>query len=614
LSKRRTQRLLAVAVGLSLVAAACGDDDDDEATGAEGTEAPEATSAPAATEAPAASEAPAGSEPEGTEAPAGTEGTEAPGTEGTEGSAPASGETAMTVTYDINPDAVWDDGTPITFADFECAYKANLNTPGAIYTTGYDKITSITQGDSDKQVVVEFSEVYAPYKDLFRAMLKADAVDNCEDVSAQFADELPFSARPYKIDSWSLDQVVMSANENYFGEDTPVTPSVVMVPKADQDTEVASLLSGESDFIFPQAFAGLEDAFASEATIQNTPGYGTNYEVLHFQQHEGPLADPDFRAAFAKSIDRGLILQNIYDPIFPGGELLNCGTWVPTIGPWCDQTAFGNEDGTDAVFDPAGAEQILTDAGWEKDGSGMWAKDGVVPEIRWMVVAGNTRRESTQALVIPELQAAGFNVVADNCDAACNFQQRLPGLDYDMAMYISTAPPDPTVTANSSCAQVPSEENNFQGQNYDGWCNEEASDLMVQSDQELDETTRADQIHQIAHMMADDHVLLPLFQFPNIAAWRTDKVDGPIDQDASNYMAFQNIWAWQDVDGDGQIVIGAEQWPECLNPVTECANSSWMQWTTMLKVLPNAFDTTPDGTYEPSEVLAGEPVVEVAGG
>ena len=72
-------------------------------------------------------------------------------------------------------------------------------------------------------------------------------------------------------------------------------------------------------------------------------------------------------------------------------------------------------------------------------------------------------------------------------------------------------------------------------------------------------------------------MLLPFFQFPNIAAWRTDQVGGPVDQDAANYQAFQNIWAWEDTNGDGQIVIGAEQWPECLNPVTECANSSWMR-------------------------------------
>ena len=60
----------------------------------------------------------------------------------------------MTVTIDLNPDAVWDDGTPITVADFECTWHANLNTPGSIDTVGYDKITSVSAGDSDKQVIV----------------------------------------------------------------------------------------------------------------------------------------------------------------------------------------------------------------------------------------------------------------------------------------------------------------------------------------------------------------------------------------------------------------------------------------------------------------------------
>ena len=96
--------------------------------------------------------------------------------------------------------------------------------------------------------------------------------------------------------------------------------------------------------------------------------------MLYFQQFEGPLRRRRLPEAFAKSIDRSLVLANVYDPIFPGAPLLNCGTWVPTVGPWCDQTAFGNEDGTDAYYDPAGAEEILTAAGWAKDADGFWAE------------------------------------------------------------------------------------------------------------------------------------------------------------------------------------------------------------------------------------------------
>ena len=49
-------------------------------------------------------------------------------------------------------------------------FDAILNTPGSLSTAGYDKITSVEQGDDDHEVVVKFSEVYAPYKNLFSGM------------------------------------------------------------------------------------------------------------------------------------------------------------------------------------------------------------------------------------------------------------------------------------------------------------------------------------------------------------------------------------------------------------------------------------------------------------
>jgi peptide/nickel transport system substrate-binding protein len=525
----------------------------------------------------------------------------------TTGGGEPAGDVAMTITYHLNPDAVWEDGTPIGEADFQCTLDATMNTPGSLSTVGYDQIIDIVEGDSAQDVVVTLSSVYAPYKNLFNPILKAADVADCNDVSGDYLDSMSISGRPVLLQDWSPDQATLVPNPEYWdAEDAPEWEQVVMVPKADSDTEVASLLSGESEMIFPQAFSGLTDAL-NDPNIEFAPGYGTNYEGLYFQQNDGPFADDVFRQAFSESIDRDEILENIYGPIFPGAELLNCGVWVPTIGPWCDQTAF-----TD-TFQPDHAEQILTEAGWAKGADGFWAKDGEpAPTIRWVVNTGNSRRETTQALLIPELQAAGFNVVADNCDAACYFQQRLPALDYDLAMYINTAAPDPTVTSILSCEQVPSEENNNQGQNSTGWCNEEATQLMHDSDSELDEDTRADQIHQIAALMAQDHVMLPLYQFPNIAAFRTDRISGPVTDDAANYRAFaNNLFDWVPTD-DNQIVIGAEQWPECLNPITECANSSWYVWTVAFQVLPGAYDTTADGNYVPTDLLTGEADVEVA--
>jgi peptide/nickel transport system substrate-binding protein len=580
----RRSKLAAIALGLSLVAAACGSDDDSSGDTT-------ATTTAVSTADTAA-----------TETTAGTDTTAATDTTGDTAGEP-SGEAAMRVTYDINPDAVWDDGTPIGMADFQCTLDATMNTPGSLSQEGYRNIVSITEGATAQEIVVDFDVVYAPYKNVFNPIIKADYFDDCNDISADLLDTVPFSGREWKQESWSLDQTVLVPNEAYWGPEKPIAERVVMVPQADSDTEILSLTSGAVDFIFPQAFSGITEALA-DPSIKYTPGYGTNYEGLYFQQYDGPFADDAFRQGFAHSIDRELILSTIYDPIFPGAPLLQCGLWVPTIGPWCDDTVF-----TD-FFDPAVAEKALTDGGWAKNASGMWEKDGTVPELRWVVNAGNSRRESTQALMIPELAKMGFNVIADNCDAACFFQQRLPALDYDLAMYINTASPDPTVTSIMACDSIPTEENGNVGQNSSGWCNEEASDLMAQADSELDIDKRTELVHQIAALVGEDAVMVSLFQFPNIAAWKTDALSGPIDKDAANYTAFQNMWEW-DPGADGEILIGAEQWPECLNPITECANSSWMVWTSTFKLLPGAFDTTGEGEYVPSALLAGDPVVEV---
>jgi hypothetical protein len=133
---------------------------------------------------------------------------------------------------------------------------------------------------------------------------------------------------------------------------------------------------------------------------------------------------------------------------------------------------------------------------------------------------------------------------------------------------------------------------------------------MTESDQTIDENARVDQIHKLGQYLVDDHVLLPLYQFPNIAAWRTDKLGGPVDADAGNYMAaFKNMNKWEP-SGGGDITIGAEQWPDCINPSTECANSSWMFWISASQVLPSVWDTSADG-YEITPLVTEEPTVQV---
>ena len=50
----------------------------------------------------------------------------------------------FTVTYRIDPDARWSDGTPITNSDVWFAWRAILDTQGSLQTIGYDLVTGWT--------------------------------------------------------------------------------------------------------------------------------------------------------------------------------------------------------------------------------------------------------------------------------------------------------------------------------------------------------------------------------------------------------------------------------------------------------------------------------------
>jgi ABC-type transport system substrate-binding protein len=243
----------------------------------------------------------------------------------------------------------------------------------------------------------------------------------------------------------------------------------------------------------------------------------------------------------------------------------------------------------------------------------MWADStGNVPEIHWMVNTGNTRRESTQEFLIPKLKTSGFNVAADNCEALpCVFETRLPALKYDLAMYISTVAPDPVyLTSSFACDYIPSAANNNVGQNNVGWCNQDATTELHTADATLDEGQRVTLIKSAIAKMAADHIMLPTLQFPNVGAYRTDKVSGT-QNNLANYWAFMDWENFVDVDGDGQVVIGAEQFPtpDCTNPIVACANSSWFQWAAAFPQFLGPYIPTNDQTFEPTELITGEAVV-----
>jgi peptide/nickel transport system substrate-binding protein len=63
----------------------------------------------------------------------------------------------------------------------------------------------------------------------------------------------------------------------------------------------------------------------------------------------------------------------------------------------------------------------------------------------------------------------------------------------------------------------------------------------------------------------------------------------------------------------GKITVGAEQWPECINPITTCSSASWLYWSVLNYVLPRAMELDLSGNFVASPVLTEAPTLDNGG-
>jgi peptide/nickel transport system substrate-binding protein len=451
----------------------------------------------------------------------------------------------FTVTFKINPDAVWDDGTPITSEDFEFTWHAVLETTGTLATLGYDKIRSVDTSDP-KTAVVEFTEVYADWPDLFGGVstngyvLPKHMFPDGPDTGGLMQDMIDFSGGPWKLTKFTADEeLVFVPNDAYWGT-KPNADQLTIVAREDQPTELQSLFTSEVFAIYPQPAGVPLAAEFDQPGISSEFGAGTTYEGLWINMEQPPMDDPAVRQAFAYGIDRQAIIDTIVKPDNPEATVLNCAGWVPTVSDWCDDTDYA-----DYTYQPDRSRELLVEAGYDCPAEEFCTKGGERLEIVIHTTAGNQGRADTLSIAKENAVAAGIFIdIKTLASPSPIFTDFLPTRQHMVALFANVASPDPSVTSFLSCDQIP-DASGSGGQNWSGWCNDEATAALAAADQELDHDTRRDLLNTVGDLEAADIPWIPLYQKPLITAWRDDKIGGPIGAYTSTSLsAFYNVHEW----------------------------------------------------------------------
>lgn len=107
------------------------------------------------------------------------------------------------VTYTLNPKAVWNDGTPMSWKSFELTWKSCNGSDSKYQTTGdCSNITSVKQGENNRQAVVTYDGPYAWWQSGFGAILNPH-ITNADVFNNAYQNKLQsdWGAGPYTVDS-----------------------------------------------------------------------------------------------------------------------------------------------------------------------------------------------------------------------------------------------------------------------------------------------------------------------------------------------------------------------------------------------------------------------------
>ena len=444
----------------------------------------------------------------------------------------------QTVTYKISSKAVWDDGQPITSHDFKYTFDQIMSGKDILSTVGYEKIDKVEEVDQ-KTVKVTFKEPYADYQDLFgggQGIYPSHLLEG-KDRDALTKDGYTFSAGPWKIDHWTKGQEIkLVPNPMYWGQ-KPHMASVTFKFLADSAAEQQAYKTGQVSMIYPQAQLELAQLKGQPDTKFDAVT-GLSFEALWMNNAAFPFDDVNVRKAFAYSVDRPAIVQQLFGPVQPDIKPIDAFITPANKTFYTDPFSVYKKD-------LSKVEQLMTGAGWAKGADGIWAKGGKKAEITIKSTTGNKRRELTEQILQSQLKDAGFSLLIANEKASVLFNDTLPKGNFQLSLYAQVpASADPGLCVILCSKNIPSAANGNSGQN-----NVRVNDPKVdKAFSDLDVTTDKDKrisLHKDGQQaLADIAASLPLDPFPDIIIYNTAKIGGPVVHNPTVAGAFANMNEW----------------------------------------------------------------------
>jgi peptide/nickel transport system substrate-binding protein len=428
-------------------------------------------------------------------------------------------EPKQVVTYNINPKAIWYDGTPISWEDFHWHWRA-LNGSNKEYqiasSTGYSDIESVARGRDDREVVVTFKNKVAAWQALFYALLPASTTKSPKIFNDGWRERPLTTAGPFKLGNIdrTAKTVTLVRNEKWWGK--PAKLDTIVFRAIDPDAQIDAIANGEIDlmdigpdvnkFTRARGISGTEIRYAG----------GPNFRHITINGTGAILRDVKVRQALAMAIDRAAIARAMLGPL--GIEPTALGNHIFMR----NQTGYQDNSGDVGRHNPGRAAQLLDEAGWRLDGN-LRKKDGRTLEINCVIPAAVTTSRQESELVQNMLGQLGVRVTINTVPSQDFFEKYIRPGQFDFTMFSWLGTPYPISSARGLYAKPtmgPKGELAIQ-QNYARIGSDEIDRLFAEATQELDRKRAIELANRIDALIWQEVHSLTLYQRPEMWVTKT---------------------------------------------------------------------------------------------
>ncbi|GAC1414931.1 MAG: peptide ABC transporter substrate-binding protein [Candidatus Velthaea sp.] len=422
-----------------------------------------------------------------------------------------------TITFHLRPNLRWSDGSALTASDavFTAQRIIAKDSPVAS-TSGWDKIVDVASphpGD----LVFRLKTPYGPAVNTYFSTLNGYSIlpehllSATADLRRTPFNDLPVGAGPFRYASFKRgDRIVMDANPYYF-RGRPKLDRITYVFLPDENTLTTQILTGEIDIaIREQPTQMARIGSAATLSIVKTPSINGGYIGLN--NSKPPFDDRRVRLALRLAIDRKNLLDTVYhgagsisnDPVSLLDPFLGPG--VPADGP-----------------DLARAADLLDQAGWRADRTGLRRKNGQPLAVDFVNQTGNTIGATITELVRAQWAKLGVTISSRTLDSDVVFApDGVAARGTYGALLYGTGMISDELDGSYTCkAAAP------HGFNYERYCNPAADALIARADASYEPALRLRLYLEARRLIAADAPNIPTIHRqdnhvirPNVSGFR----------------------------------------------------------------------------------------------